>query len=298
LFVALQALQCPGNEAASSPEPVKIVFNRTNFVSVNAEKPLMRFLSIFRLSLLAVTVITLFSCNEKEEFTSESLADYIPLAQGKIIIYRVDSLVFTNFGRTTEVHSYQVKHQIDEIFTDNLGNTSYRVHVYQRDSAGTQSWQPMSGSTFYITPLANQVELTDENTLRYIKMHLPLRDGYSWKGNTYLPDNPYGQLYNFSNDDNMADWDFYYDGAPSPFSYRGINYTDVYSIEQADESYNVPITDPAAYAAKSRSVEKYSKGIGLVYRQHELWEYQPNPGGPGGPYKTGFGVTMWMISHN
>ena len=45
------------------------------------------------------------------------------------------------------------------------------------------------------------------------------------------------------------------------------------------------------------SVEKYSKTIGLIYRQFILWEYQPNPSGPD-PYNTGFGVTMWMIDHN
>ncbi len=31
---------------------------------------------------------------------------------------------------------------------------------------------------------------------------------------------------------------------------------------------------------------------------YEMWEYQPNTGGSGGPYKTGFGITMWMIDHN
>ncbi|HEY9663211.1 MAG TPA: hypothetical protein V6C65_32600, partial [Allocoleopsis sp.] len=82
------------------------------------------------------------------------------------------------------------------------------------------------------------------------------------------------------------------------FSYKGNNYTDVYTVEEADESFNVPITSPGSYGSKSRSVEKYAKAIGLVYREYELWEYQPNTGGTGGPYKTGFGITMWMIDHN
>jgi hypothetical protein len=96
----------------------------------------------------------------------------------------------------------------------------------------------------------------------------------------------------------MEDWDFYYDGPPGSFSYRGNNYTDVYSVEQANEAFNVPIVSPTSYAARSRSVEKYSKSIGLVYREYEIWEYQPNTGGAGGPYKTGFGITLWMIAHN
>ena len=44
-------------------------------------------------------------------------------------------------------------------------------------------------------------------------MHLPIRNGFSWKGNRYLPNDPYGSLHNFSNDDNMEDWDFYYNSS-------------------------------------------------------------------------------------
>ncbi|HPG12870.1 MAG TPA: hypothetical protein PLU37_15160 [Chitinophagaceae bacterium] len=245
--------------------------------------------------ILALVAASFFSCNEKEVFTSEAIESYIPLQQGKYIVFRLDSLVFTNFGRTIETHRYQEMHEVDTLITDNLGRPSYRIFVYQRDSLGTTPWVPVS--TYFITPLGNQFEKV-ENNLRFISMHLPLRDGYSWKGNKYLPTNPYGTLYNFSNDDNMGDWDYYYDGDPGSFSYNGMNYTDVYSVEQADENYNVPISDPNAYAARSRSIERFSKDIGLVQREYEMWEYQPNPGGPGGPYYTGFGITMWMIDHN
>lgn len=256
----------------------------------------MRFLSFTRLSLLAITVSVFFSCNKKEIFQTEALSDYIPTVVGKYITYRIDSTVFTDFGRTTKIHKYQVKHVIDALI-DTLGNPSYRIYRYIRDTAGLQAWTPVTGGTYYITALPNQIELIEDN-LRFIKLHLPIRDGYSWKGNKYLPLDPYHDLYTFSNDDNMEDWDYYFDGGSSTFSYSGINYSNVYSIEEADESYNVPITVPTAYAAKTRAVEKYSKTIGLVYKEFEMWEYQPNPGGSGGPYKTGFGIKMWMIDHN
>ena len=256
----------------------------------------MKILSSPRIIILAFATSLFFSCNEKDEFTSEALADYMPLVAGKYITYRIDSMVFyTNYGRSTEIHKYQVKHQVDALITDNLGRPAYRVYRFLRDSAGTEPWQP--AGTYYITPLGDQIEISEDN-LRFIKLHLPIKDGFTWKGNRYLPTDPYGSLYNFSNDDNMEDWDFYYDGQPSSFSYRGINYSNVNSIEEVDESFNVPITSPGSYAARSRSVEKYSKSIGLVYREYELWEYQPNTGGSGGPYKTGFGITMWMIDHN
>lgn len=255
----------------------------------------MRIFYPVRLCLLAFISTALFSCSEKENFTSAPLSDYLPLNAKKFITYRLDSMVFTNFGRSSEIHKYQVKHLIDTMITDNLGRPGYRVYRFLSDSTGTQPWQP--AGSYFITPLADQLEVVEDN-LRFIKMHLPLRNGFSWKGNKYLPADPYGPLFNFSNDDSMEDWDYYYDGDAGSFSFGGFNYADVFSVEQIDESFNVPITTPTAYAAKSRSVEKYSKNIGLIYREYELWEYQPNPGGAGGPYKTGFGITMWMVDHN
>ncbi len=255
----------------------------------------MRILHIPRLILLALVSSFFFSCNEKEELVSEPLSDYMPLAVGKYITYRIDSLVFPNFGRSTEVHAYQVKHQVEALTNDNIGNPLYKVYRYLRDSAGTQPWQ--AAGSYFITPLGDQVETAEDN-LRVIKLHLPLKSGFSWKGNRYLPTDPFGPIYNFSNDDNMADWDFFYDGNAASFSYGGQNYSNVFTVEQVDESFNVPITSPGSYAAQSRSVERYSKSIGMVFRQFEIWEYQPNTGGSGGPYKTGFGITMWMIDHN
>ena len=247
----------------------------------------IRFKPIFLAILLAFSLI---SCDKKtEEYTSDSIADYMPEAVGKYIIYRLDSTVFTQFGRTTEIHKYQVKHQVDALITDNLGRPAYRIFRYIRDSAGTQPW--MANGSYSVTLLENLVEVNDDN-LRVIKLQLPFKDGFSWKGNRYLPPDPYGALLNFSNDDNMASWDFTYEG-PASFTYSGNTYSTVFTVEQIDESVNVPITSPTSYAALTRVVDRYSKGIGLVFRQFEIWEYQPNT-----TSKTGFGITMWMISHN
>ena len=254
----------------------------------------MRFRFTFRLGLVAVTIITFISCSKKEEFTSEPLSDYIPLQTGKYITYRLDSMVFTNFGRNTEIHRYQVKHEIDAELTDNLGRPAWRVYTYIRDSSGTQLWTP--NGSFFITPTTDQVEVTEDN-LRFIKMHLPIREGFGWKGNAYLPDEPYMTGYDFNNDNDMKDWEFSYDIFEPAASYRGNSYTDVYTVIQQDDSFNVPIIDITKYGYKTLALEKYSKTIGMVYKQYELWEYQPNTSGPS-PYKTGFAITMWMIDHN
>ncbi len=262
---------------------------------MKAAKPLSRLQCIVPVLFFIAGLSLLSSCDKKEEFVTDALSEWVPLAPGKYITYRVDSLVFTNFGRATETHRYQVKHLVDAQITDNLGRPAYRIFRFIRDSSGTEAWQ--ASGTYIITTLEDQLEVTDDN-LRVIQLHQPLKSGFSWKGNRHLPDNPFGPIYNFSNDDNMADWDFYYDGEPGSFSYNNKNYSNVMTVEQVDEAFNVPIANPSSYAARSRAVCRYSKEIGLVYREFEMWEYQPNPGGAGGPYKTGFGITLWMIEHN
>lgn len=260
----------------------------------------MKHLSLLRLTFLSLTLLSLFSCKKKTEdfdeepFQQERLKELIPLQAGKYITYRVDSLKFMNFGRNPETHSYQVKHVIDAEITDNLGRPSWRVYRFIRNAAGTTEWEA-SGS-YFITLLDDRVELIEDN-LRVLKLHLPVREGYTWKGNKHIPDDAY-ELYGyaFSNDDNMKSWDFTYDIIEPVFTYDNIDYNDVYTVEQEDFSDNVPITLPQVYAIKTRSVEKYSKDIGLVYREYDLWEYQPNPNG--NPFYIGFGLKMWMIDHN
>lgn len=241
--------------------------------------------------------VLLFSCNKQtlDDFQNEPLSNYMPLQVGKSITYRIDSLVFTNFGRNEETHSYLVKHIIDAQINDNIGRPSYRVYRYTNDVNASGPWIP-TGS-YFITPLKSSIEVIDDN-LRFIKLYLPVSEKTTWKGNKYLAPNPYNTLYSFSNDDDMQDWDYKYDTESTTFSYDGNNYSNVCTVEEDDESFNVPIVNPNAYASYTRSVERYSKDIGLIYREYSMWEYQPNTGGNSGGYKVGFGIKMWMVDHN
>jgi len=251
----------------------------------------MRIIPAFRLLLAAiVTSFALFSCNEKEEFTTEKLSEYMPLAPGKYITYRLDSLVITNFNKVIETHRYQLKEQVDAVITDNLGRPSYRVYRYLRDSTGTGPWIP--SGTYMVTVLEDQVEVLEDN-LRTIKLHLPLKVDFAWSGNKYYPNRPYAGVYTFNNDISIQDWQFTYDALGESFSYGNKTYSDVVTVEQMEEGNNIPVTLPGSYGYKTRSVEKYSKGIGQVYREYTLYDYQPGPN-----TYWGFGIKKWMIDHN
>jgi hypothetical protein len=272
----------------------------------------MRANLLSRLYLLIAFSIFIASCAKKtEEFKTEATTDYVQLQSGKYITYRLDSTVFVNFGRITQIHKYQVKEVVDKEITDNLGRPAWRVFRYIRDSVDATSWTPAQPwipfGSYMVTVLFDQLEVTDDNNLRFIKMHLGIREGNNWKGNAYLPSNPFGGLFTFSVDDDMQAWDYFYESSGAGFSIAGKTYTDVLTIEHIDSKENVPVTDPTSYASEIRSVERYSKDIGLVYKEFTLWEQQPNPilvnpGPPAvynyDPFRIGFGIKMWMIDHN
>lgn len=255
--------------------------------------PSIKFIQV--LCVFFLTGLLCSGCNEKESLITDAITDYLPLQKGKYIIYRVDSLVFTQYGRQTETHSYLVKHLIDTLLQDSQGRPYYRIYKFISDSTGNGNWK--SAGTYSIALVGNQLEYTEDN-LRQIKLHSPIRAGFTWKGNTYLTTNPLDPPYNFSNDDDMQNWNYQYAGAPANFRYRDQAYTQVLTVSQIDTRFNAPVTIPTAYGFRNYAVDRFAKGIGLAYREWECWEYQPNTGGSGGPYKVGFGITQWMVSHN
>ena len=245
--------------------------------------------------LLTTFLLSLASCTDKEEeFVTEPLAEYTLQTPGKYIIYRLDSTVTTNFGVSLVTHSYQMKHQVDAEITDNLGRPSVRVFRYIRNANGTGDWIPRG--SYMVTNTGTQVEVVEDN-LRFIKLHAPLREGYEWKGNSYLPEYPYsGQGFNIAVVDYMKNWLYYYESFQPEVTLNGQTYTDVYTVQEEDFVDNWPVSDNTAGVNITAS-EKYAKNIGLVYRSHTILEYDPNTSGSTPTYN-GFAVKMWMIDHN
>src|SRR5262249_30791760 len=107
--------------------------------------------NIFLFCILALLCTFSFCKKETASYNGAVAASYYPVAVDKYIQYRLDSVVFTNFGQTREVHSYQVRDIIDAAVTDNLGRPSFRVRRMIRDSAGTSNWA--DNASFMVTVL-------------------------------------------------------------------------------------------------------------------------------------------------
>lgn len=234
------------------------------------------------------TGILFYSCKKQDQFTLASISDYYPLQVGKFITYNVDSTVFINFGKRDTIIKYQVQDRVDAQLTDNNGKPVYRIIRYIRKNE-TQTWS--ANNTFTAAPRENSIDLI-ENNLRFQKLKMPVSEGFSWKGNTYLPIDPYPS-YQFASAF-TDDWDYTYDSVNAPLTIGAVTIDSTIKVSQADESLGQDPKNPATtYAERTYAIEKYAKGIGLVYKEFLHWEYQ----GGGATFK-GFGIKMTMKDHN
>jgi hypothetical protein len=182
----------------------------------------------------------LYSCTEEKEIyddrdiNPELLKAYIPVEVGRYITYRLDSTVFTQLGRGEEVHSYQERHVIQGVVTDNLGRTSYRVFRYIRDLAGLKDWT--QNGAYYITPLTDKTEVVESNQ-RIINLIVPIREGMTWKGNSYLPSDSYIST-GFSDIDK---WDFTIKKTDETLALSKGTFRNVITVERFNDE-NVPDT--------------------------------------------------------
>src|SRR5215213_7078032 len=181
-------------------------------------------------SSICFTIIMLgfFSCNKVDNYTSEELSEYLNLQVGKYIRYNLDSMRFVFFGqRDTTIH-YQAKDVVEAAITDNMGRPSWRVVRYLRDSASKNEgdWKP--SMTYMVTPTKETVEVV-ENNLRYQKLKLPIKNDFTWRGNTYI------DTYNNPETQFLNGWDYTYADVGGTFADSGrASIPNTISINQID----------------------------------------------------------------
>lgn len=246
--------------------------------------------NFFALSGLFCIGLLFNSCKKSTvDFESAALNEYYPLQVGKYVTYNMDSTVYINFGAKDTIIKYQVRDMVDAAITDNSGRAAYRVIRSIRKNA-TQPW--VGNNTFLVVPLNNTIEFV-ENNQRFVKLKLPVNEGYSWKGNSFI------DTYSLTSEVKyLDDWDYTYENVGQPLQLGSILLDSTLTVNHRDEFLGQDPSNPSTqYAEKNYSLEKYAKNIGLVSKEFLHWEYQgPQPGRSG--YFNGFGVKLTMIDHN
>lgn len=242
------------------------------------------FIGLFFISIFFI------SCKkENASFSSESVNDYFPLQIGKYITYNLDSTLFINFGQKDTLIRYQVQDRVDAQITDNLGRPAYRIIRYIRKDT-SEDWIP--NNTFMAIPSFNSLEYV-ENNHRFLKLEIPIKQDFSWKGNSYI------DTYSINSDlKYLDDWDYIYDSIDVPLTINSLNIDSTIKVTERDEFLGQDPSIPGTqYAEKTYALEKYGKGIGLIYREFLHWEYQGGETGVPG-YFVGYGIKLSIIDHN
>ena len=240
---------------------------------------------------LSLGFLILQGCGkETDSLETELISDYYPLQVGKFITYRLDSTVYVNLNTVKEVHSYIVQDWVDAEITDNQGRKAYRIRRMMRSNTDTTIWT--DNATFLVTPLDKSLEYLDNN-LRFIKLQAPVRNDFTWKGNSYI---------NSFTDETLQfldNWEYFYENVGEPFTLGTVGFPETVTVEQQDEVVNDPNDKTSIYSI-DRAYEIYAKNIGLVYKEflHEFW--QPSNGTcPTGCYEpTSYGIRLIYINHN
>ena len=239
---------------------------------------------------IIVVAVSFNACKKSsDDIQAIPLSDYFPLETGKYITYDLDSTIYTNFGTSTEVHSYQVKYEVDSAIVDNLGRPAFRIFRYIRSNPNA-AWVP--DNSFMAVNTGNTLEFI-ENNMRFLKLSEVIREGFSWKGNSYI------DTYSLNSEVKyLDDWDYIYENVAQPDQVGTFTLDNTLTVNERDEVIGEPTID-TAYSEINQSQEKYAKGIGMVYRHFFHSEYQPPVPGLGGHFVDGsFGVTFTMIDHN
>lgn len=245
-----------------------------------------------RIFLLAgfLTVLALCACEKQtEEFSTPQIEDYSPIVPGKYITYQCDSFKYLPFRLKDTTITYQVKHVVDALVKDNLGRPSFRIIRFIRKTS-LNNWVP--DNTFSAVITENALEFV-ENNQRFLKLKLPIKNNYSWKGNSFIDTYSLNSTVRY-----LYDWDYVYEDLYKPLTLGSINLNNTVKVNQRDEIIGNP-SDPNSYSEKNFGEEYYAKGIGMVYRKFQHTEFQPaTPGNPASYSDGSYGITLTMIDHN
>lgn len=217
----------------------------------------------FLIPFLIIGVALFQSCGEddKEPDPIDFGYDYFPLEIGKYIEYDVDSTIYYNGilgSGDAEVrnNSIQVREEVTDSFTDNEGNTVYRIKRFERANE-TEAWALNDNWTAAI--MDEQAERTEAYDLRFIKMTFPVSDDTSpWNGNEYIDENIIVSV-GGENISIFKHWlQYEYREIGESLNIGGFDFDDVVTIFQANENNFIEIR---------RSYEQYARGVGLVKRE-------------------------------
>lgn len=180
----------------------------------------------------------LFSCNEKKEIGPEVLGyDFYPIAIGQYRIYEVEEIQYKLSGFDTS--SFQLR----ETLFDSIVSSDQTTYLIRRDKRDDPSLEWKSDSVWTVTRTQNFLSVS-ENSIPFIKLTFPVKDGKEWDGNSLNAKGNVG----------------YY--------YQPIGGIIIDTLAQNDHIRVVIEDIPQNLVNRDERSEVYARGIGLVQKDY------------------------------
>lgn len=212
---------------------------------------------------LLAFMVAFSSCEDKYIVIEDKALgyDYYPVEVGNFWIYKIDSTVVVRNGGQKELleTSSFVKEEIISSFLNEQGDTSY---VIQRSASESLNESFRSTDIWKIEKTSSNVSRFEEN-LQFIKLVFPISVGDTWDGNLF--DQRIEVVVAQQKMEPYLEWSYSVDSLNSIETINGEEYNDVLKVTQAN--YENDIEQRLSY-------EKYSPGIGMIYREMSILDHQ------------------------
>ena len=229
--------------------------------------------------------VAFFSCKKsKTNPNADKTLQYFPLQVGKYVTYNVDTTLWIDTSCLEFHHTYQLRYQVADTFTDEQQNVNYKIFSFVNSAKTGGQW--VANDVFYVANTANGL-VVNKDRVSFIKLTFPVLEGGTFQGNKLIDtrDTDYAYLRN---------WSYAYQNVGNSFTSGLESFDNTVTVLERDETIGDMVAKPDSFASRTYFKEVYAYNIGLVYSQQTHWTYDPNFA----TCKKGYSVIMQAIDHN
>jgi hypothetical protein len=196
---------------------------------------------------LGLLILGMLSCRKKEN-VSEPInlgKAYYPETLGKFVVYDIDSTWYNELTFQPTTVKYRIKEKLIQNFTDSEGKKAIRIERYIKKYNANKPYDSIPyviRDVWQAIVSERNVEVVEEN-VRFVKLIFPVEANKSWKGNAK---------------NTQVERDYIYSYIDKQETINGISLEKVLQVKQIDAKTLI---------SHQYEVEKYAKGVGLVYRE-------------------------------
>ncbi len=226
--------------------------------------------------LLTITLLIIWACNEETaKPRAEWGYDYFPLEIGMVWNYEMDSITFR--PQVGGVLHDSVHLLVRETLVDTLRDLEnklwYRGERYDRYSDSL----PWRFRQTFLLYRDRRKAIRREDNLEFVKMTFPVEQYKNWDGHVAFDENKPIEVAGESMIIYQG-WDYVYEYVDENETIHNRSYDSLCLINSVDSEIEIeeehPDIEGQAVEAFNRrfAVEKYARGIGLVYREMEVMD--------------------------